>query len=703
MMISWSELLALVVDALLNSTANSMLIVATGATLCGLSFTAGTLLLRRPLFLQRESRGEVWLRGFLGRAYSLGIDTNYHRTGILSNRYIDEFAYHKFPHFGVDRYSGSIPRTRPNFDFGTFLALELGSSLTVDDKPQPFEHSKVVEIVGPTTRLWQRVPRRIRGFLMSTALFKPLRYRLLRLSFPVYGKTQYNTVSYTLIPAKVKLGSTEEVSFEPGISAEWAYDDIKKFQGKVSRFVQSLGYLRFYLGWCFLVLRRLPSIIRHHGPIESFFLHSAKEARRKETLIKQRIHEIRILHRKLLYSKPEGFLTNRFLTTVTFLFDRDVANAVELYLTDSELHLTNSLRRFANSMLMGATSFGAAAILAFIAELLSQARLPLLFIAVPFLGLAFYICYGYGWFALIRGLLRFRQYFLIAKERENAKFAPDLRCPTCNSRVMSDWRHCIQCGSNLSALPLPRPEITIPPPAELDKLSVTRWERFVVSTRREYEGETVRIRRVIGSRVAGESDVLEFRQFVQHFLVGPEVLVDAYSEGDTYTSPEIIGLGRNIAIAEEKHIVECLLKGIANRTTVDTVTADTLVEVVRKFDLQPDAVFVPIDFVTPIMMLQLKGIRFTRKESEDLLSIGDIAPLPVIWSHQYVQFKEVIFLEKALGEWLFKPDENANQLWVNVASERKEGKFEVTVKSIAGYNIKNPRKGLVVDVRTSSE
>jgi len=110
------------------------------------------------------------MRDFLARAYSLGIDTNYHKTGTLTNRFIDEFAYHKFPHFGVDRYSGSIPRTRPNFDFGTFLARDLGSSLTVDDKPQPFEHYKAVEIFGPTAKLWQKVPRKIQSFLMSTAL-----------------------------------------------------------------------------------------------------------------------------------------------------------------------------------------------------------------------------------------------------------------------------------------------------------------------------------------------------------------------------------------------------------------------------------------------------------------------------------------------------------------------------------------------------
>ncbi|HYW01583.1 MAG TPA: zinc ribbon domain-containing protein, partial [Candidatus Acidoferrum sp.] len=319
------------------------------------------------------------------------------------------------------------------------------------------------------------------------------------------------------------------------------------------------------------------------------------------------------------------------------------------------------------------------------------------------LGLVFYLCYGYGWFALLRGLMRFRRYFLIAKERENARFDPDFRCPSCNSKVLSDWRHCKECGGKLSALPLPKPKIKIPPPAELDKPSPIRLERFAASARREYEGEINRISSAVGFRVAKESDVVEFQQFPQRFLVGPEVLVDAYSEGDTYTSPEIIGLGRSIAIAEEKYIMESLLKGIGNRAVLDAFTGEGLANEVRRFNLRPDVVFVPHVYMVPLMMAQLKGIKLTRKGSDEFISIGDIGPLPIVWSLAYLQFKEVIFLERTFGEWLVKPDENGNRLWVKMAAERKEGKFDVTVKSVAGYTVKNPTNGLAVAIHPSSE
>jgi hypothetical protein len=354
-------------------------------------------------------------------------------------------------------------------------------------------------------------------------------------------------------------------------------------------------------------------------------------------------------------------------------------------------------------MLKGATLFGAAAILAVISQGLSQAKTAFSYLLLPFLGLIFYLSYGYGWIALIRGLVRFRRYFLIAKERENATFDPDLRCPSCNSKVLPDWSHCIQCGGKLSALPPPKPKITLPPPAELDKPSPTRLEKFAASARREYEGEITRMSKAVGFRDAKESDVAEFKQFPLRSLVGPEVLVDAYSEGDTYTSPEIIDFGRNIAIGEEKYIVESLLKGITNRTVLHAFTAEDIANEIRRFNLRPDTIFVPHDYMLPLMMEQIKGIKLSRKGSDEFISIGDIGPLPIVWSLAYLQFKEIILLERTLGEWLVKRDEKGNRLWVNIAAERKQGKFDVTVKSVAGYAVKNPTKGLVIDIRPSSE
>ena len=696
MTVSLSYLAALFVSLLLRVATDYALIVTTGATLCGLSFTAGTILLRKPLFLRKDSSGEKWLRSFLARAYSLGIDTNYHRIGVLHKRYTDEFSYHEFPNFGVDRYSGIIPRTRPNFDFGRFLAQELGSSMTVDHDPQPVEKSKVIEISSPIARLWSKIPIQIRSVIMSARMPRRLRYRFLELGFPRYGRTQYNTVSYTLYPAKVLAERGEEASFEPGIAAEWDYNDIKRFEGKFNRFGHFLRELQFHFDWYYLYFRRLPSMIRHRSAFARLMLSETKKARRKDMLIWHKTREIRSLHRRLLFSRPEGFLTERFLTIITFVFDRDLSNHVEVYLTDSELQLTSSLGRFANSMLNGAISFGAAAVLVFLNIVLPQINSEALYFTSSFLGLSFY---GYGWIALFRGLFRFRRYFTLAKVRENVSFTPDLRCPSCKEKVSSDSIHCIHCGSRLSTLPPPKPKITQPPPAELDKLSPDRWERFAVSARREYEGKIARISRAIGFRVVKESDDVKFRQFPQRFLVGPEVLVDAYSEGDTYTSPEIVGLGRNIAIAEEKYVVECLLKGIANKTTLDEFTADGLARKVREFNLCPEAVFVPHEYMLPIMMSKFRGIEVTRKGSDEFLSIDDIGSLPLVWSTQYLQFKEVVFLEKALGEWIVKPDEKSNRLWVNVAPERKERKFDVTVKSVAEYVVRDPTKGLVVEIR----
>jgi hypothetical protein len=122
---------------------------------------------------------------------------------------------------------------------------------------------------------------------------------------------------------------------------------------------------------------------------------------------------------------------------------------------------------------------------------------------------------------------------------------------------------------------------------------------------------------------------MEFKEIAQNVRVGPEILVDAYSEGDTYTSPEILGLGRSMAIAEEGYVVQSLMKGIGNRITLGALTADAPTESVRKLGLHPDVVFLPIDFMTAIMMSRLQEISLTRKENEELLTIDNIGSIPV--------------------------------------------------------------------------
>jgi hypothetical protein len=62
--------------------------------------------------------------------------------------------------------------------------------------------------------------------------------------------------------------------------------------------------------------------------------------------------------------------------------------------------------------------------------------------------------------------------------------------------------------------------------------------------------------------------------------------------------------------------------------------------------------------------------------------------------------KEMILLEKTFGEWLVKPDQDSNWLWVELAPERKNGKFDVTVKTVAEYVVSNPTKGLLLDLET---
>jgi hypothetical protein len=700
-----TDLLRIVVETILTllvkSTGNTILVLSTGAALCGLSFTAGTILLRRPLSLSRESAAEKWLTDFLGRAYSLAIDTNFHKVGSLVRRYLDEFVYHEFPNFGVDRYSGIVPRTRPSFDFGKFLSSELGSSMTVNDKPEPFEREKMIEITTPIARIWRRTPFVIRRILTASIILRQFRYNLFMLNIPNYGRSQYVTVSYRLYPSKEASKTDGDVDFEVGISAEWSYDDIKNFEGTLGRMAHFVSDIKFYIAWGLLLVRTFPSLVRNWNDFTKFFLSDSKRARATENLIMHRLREIRSLHQRILFSRPEGLLTQLHLAAVTFVFDRDIPNHVEIYLTDSELQLVYSLRRFATSMLRGAIVFGVASVIAFADLLISGVQNAALI--TPVMGALFYFSYLYGWYILLRGLVLFGRYFILAKRREIVSYSVDLRCPSCNAKISADLVNCKQCGEKLSTLPPQKPKITLPPPAELDKLSVARWERFAASARAEYEGEISRIRKTISFRVAKEADyqVAEFKQFGQRFLVGPQVLVDAYSAGDTYTAPEIFGLGRNVAIAQEKHLVDVLLKGISNRMSLKEFTADTVTDAIQEVGIRPDTVFLPLDYFSPVAMSKVKGISLAFEGRDEFLLLGKMR-LRVLWSNKYVPFSEMIFVEKNLGEWLVKPDQNSHWLRVELAPGRTRGKFDVTIKTIAEYVIDNPAKGLVIEMQNPS-
>jgi hypothetical protein len=663
-------------------------VIQTGAVLCALSFTAGTILLQKLPVVQNRSSGEKWLEGFLAKAYSLAIDTSYHQTGTIVKRYVDEFIFHEFPNFGVNRYSGIMPRTRPNFELGRFLSEELGSVVQVRGRhaSQPIETSRYVRYTPSLGILWSKLPHQLRRLFVR---IRPLRRPIWELTHERPGVAKYTTISYRLVPTESGTGPRQKTQFDPGSPAEWSFDHIKRFEGKWRRIAHIIVEIRFYVGWYFLLIRRLSAVVSHpRDQLLGVVLAMAKEARRKDTQLRHIVLEIRSLHARMLYSRPTGRHIWPSLATVTFVFDRAHRNHAQVFMYTAELQYSAQAKRFAESMLGGARAFGVAAVLGIVSLLWPASMMSVVSLAP----------YFYAWYVLLCGLWKFTNYFIVTIEQENVGFAQPLRCPSCRNKIKSDSLACPHCGAAVSAKPPPKPPARVVV-SEKEPISAERWNGLATAARREHMSMS-RKTRAIPFRPAQPADVLEFKEFRQRLLVGPEILIDGYSAGDTYTSPEIIGFGRDIAFQEERYLIHTLLSAIANKTRISRLSGHEIEDAIQHLQIKPSVVFSPIEYYTALHTNAHLGMQIAYDKGGEYLAIAKMR-IPILWSNIYVPFKEFMFLQSGLGEWVYKPDNESNWLRMERSPDRKNGKFEVTARTLAVFVVKDAKKGLIITVEGS--
>jgi hypothetical protein len=604
--------------------------------------------------------------------------------------YFDEFVFHEFPNFGVDRSSYRIARTRPNFELGRFLSEELGSSVYVSGSgktmnPEPIETAKTVPYTSLLGILWWKVLGQLRSLLGRV---RPLRRPILELAHERWGLAHYTTASYRLFPVEQGTSSGQRTKFIFGTPMQLPFGEIKHFEGKTSRLAHLALDIRFALGWYLLVFRRLPTLFRHSR--DEFYrlaLISAKQMRREKTQLLHTVLEMRNLHLRILYSRPTGKHIWPSLATVTFVFDRKHTNHAQIFMYTTELQYSAQARHFADSMLGGARGFGLATVLGILS----------LFLPTSMIGLVSLVPYSWAWYVLLHGLWKFGNYFVVSKEQENVGFAQPLRCPSCKKEIDRDTLVCPHCKSTVSAKPPPKPP-TVLVVSEREPISVERWNKLVTAARREHAGWSKKTM-AIPHRSAQPSDVLEFKEFRQRFLVGPEILIDGYSAGGTYTSPEIIGIGQNIAIREERYLVKKLGDVITKRTRISRLSGHEMEDAIRHSQIKPNIVFAPIEYYTPLHTDPRLGMQITYDKGGERLAIGKMT-IPILWSNTYVPFNAFMFLEPGLGEWVFKPDIESNWLRMKFSPERKNGKFEVTMEALAEFAVKDKEKGLVVTIES---
>jgi hypothetical protein len=264
--------------------------------------------------------------------------------------------------------------------------------------------------------------------------------------------------------------------------------------------------------------------------------------------------------------------------------------------------------------------------------------------------------------------------------------------------VQSDFIFCISCGDHISSKVFTKPRVLGPITTDIDVLSPGRWEKFVASILNEYGGSSI-VKKVVKWRFANANELPSLKMIGSHILVGPEVLVDAYSEGESYNAPIIIGLGRNVAIREEAYLVRSLLNSISNKKVLNAFTAEGIKSAITELGITPNVVFIPIKYHKSLHINPPPGIRVSYDKGDTMLEI-DRTKVRVFWSNVYIPFEELIFVDQRLGEWVVSGDD-ANWLKVERKEERVEKKFDVTIRTIAEFFVKDNTKGLVLAIGPS--
>jgi hypothetical protein len=231
-------------------------------------------------------------------------------------------------------------------------------------------------------------------------------------------------------------------------------------------------------------------------------------------------------------------------------------------------------------------------------------------------------------------------------------------------------------------------------------LDKQRVDAFIKNVRAEYDNESI-IKKglVVKSRESRSSDPFSFIQ------VGVRYLADSAIFHDSSYYPGMLGSGRSIAIGEERYLVEKLLNSRDSKhITEASLSATAISKAFRDMgpNFHPKAVFVPLAFHFDLHVGKLPGValRYDRSvQGRAILDCGLGEAPRVFWSNKYVPFHGLIFVDETIGEWIVKTTDK-HWLMVDIRPTKEETKVDVTVKTIAYFDISNPTAELVLDVPT---
>lgn len=222
--------------------------------------------------------------------------------------------------------------------------------------------------------------------------------------------------------------------------------------------------------------------------------------------------------------------------------------------------------------------------------------------------------------------------------------------------------------------------------------SPDRVKKFTEGVVREYEQHSI-VKRCINWRIASPDEEGEFVRIGLRFAAKPETFVDELSLGGTVYHPEIFGIGRSIAIAEEKYILAQAEKSFE---TQEVETRANMVDHLRgSFPFTPAVAFIPIAYYMELHKSVDPQFRIQYLDGpQGYLKIGD-SKARVYWSNRYVEFDKFFFLASGSAEWIVKPDHETGS-WVRVKVQTgKPGEFDVTAETVALFKPLDLERGII--------
>ncbi len=216
----------------------------------------------------------------------------------------------------------------------------------------------------------------------------------------------------------------------------------------------------------------------------------------------------------------------------------------------------------------------------------------------------------------------------------------------------------------------------------------SRVKRFVNTIHLDYDSQSI-IRKSIPYQEADAQATDNFVRIALRFYVGPENLTETYS-GSTYYAPEVHGVGRSIAIGEERYLIEQFKKAFE---TKDVATKAQMLDYLERSPLLNfTAAFVPIEYFMDLHKSSDPRLRVEYEGTFRYLKFGR-TKLRVFWSSNYVKFDEFFFLTEDSVKWLVKPDpETGHWVRVSIVPDKKAWKFDVTAETIAYVRVLSPEK-----------